>query len=357
MYHFAIQDLYNIEAQARLQQVLVSPTSLHGTVNIFTYPPFIALAFSTFSWFPLPYSFAIYIASLWFLAFLSIELIYRRLLPEKIKDKVSKIQLAIIVFSSLPFILGIFFGQNSVLTLFLLTLIVITCRKKKWLLAGLLGGFLLFKPHFILGFLILWLSWRQFDALLGFGLVSLAWVGAALARYGLAPFQAYIQALPQFMDFPYAPGIKLDVSPYAFFLTVLPTEYNQIVKIVYYLFIAALAIFLGLVALKFRPSSTSDPLPAMTLALLFPFLISPHTLIYDLIPLILPLVLWARLKPSKVLLELTIFTYLGSLILPMLTKLIPVHLLVLLPVSLAIFFIKDLKKSFLSSNLGSMSYD
>jgi len=129
MYRTSIEDLYNIGAQAQLQQEFLKPTSLDGTVNIFPYPPYVAHAFSIFSCLPLNEALSLFTVFSVLISLIKISLIHRFLIPDRLKKPLTPIQLGIILFSSLRFILNIFFGQNTSLTLILLTVIVIASLK------------------------------------------------------------------------------------------------------------------------------------------------------------------------------------------------------------------------------------
>lgn len=334
-YRTAIEDLYNLEAQARLQQELIYPTPLYNTVNIFPYPPYAALAFSIFSWLSYKASLITYSMISILAACLAVFLIHRHLLGESLIPKVSAVQLGVVLFSSLPFILCIFFGQNSNLTLLILTLTTIASIRQKWLIAGLISGLLLYKPHFVLGFLIVWLAWKRLDALIGFAVVAGVWIGGVLTRYGLEPFKAYINFLPVLVQFPYVEGIRWGVTPLAFFSTLAPPVYAETIHIVSLIFTIVLALFLWHTARDFRPSIEEQHISALIMASFVPFLVSPHILIYDLVQLVIPLALWSRLWPSLKLLTLAVFAYLGPLILLSMTRLIPIHLLALIPMVLA----------------------
>jgi hypothetical protein len=67
------------------------------------------------------------------------------------------------------------------------------------------------------------------------------------------------------------------------------------------------------------------------MAILFPFIASPHVLLYDLLPITIIFVLWSRIEASPLLLHLAIFTYISSFILPAATKFSGIALLALIP--------------------------
>jgi len=69
-----------------------------------------------------------------------------------------------------PVFAAISFGQNSLISLTILSLVYWSWRREKTLLAGLIGSLVLFKPQLALGILILWLfDWRRsWRAVIGF---------------------------------------------------------------------------------------------------------------------------------------------------------------------------------------------
>lgn len=159
-------NLYNFPYQSQLEQTIAGPglSSFHAFIT----PPFLAWLYVPFTF--LPYSLSFFAWSLigFFFLWASIKLIATNL-PNK------KFLWALTWF---PIFATISFGQNSLLSLFIFSLTYWLWRKDKYLLAGWVSSFLLFKPQLVLGLGILWLlEWRtSWKSLLG-----LAAGGAALA--------------------------------------------------------------------------------------------------------------------------------------------------------------------------------
>jgi hypothetical protein len=107
----------------------------------------------------------------------------------------SFLRLVIIVFSSIPFVTGLFFGQSHWLTFLLVTGIVVSMMYDRWFLAGIFGGLLIYKPHFIIGFLIVWIVWKKYKAILGFSLISIPWAALVIFQHGFQPYQSYVNIL------------------------------------------------------------------------------------------------------------------------------------------------------------------
>jgi len=101
------------------------------------------------------------------------------------------------------------------------------------------------------------------------------------------------------------------------------------------------SIGLALVAYKLRNIPMKERNIGLILAILFPFFVAPHILIYDLLILVLVFILWSQIKLSKTALYLAIFTYFGSLLLLFVTYPTGVALLAFIPVLLLIFILPD----------------
>lgn len=151
---FSPDRLYDFPAQARIQQTLIAPTPLPG-LNPFISPPYVALACQVLMLLPLPAALVIW----WGVTLLLTLHAARRLwgfLPADLRSGPLPFpQFLVLVFSFFPFLAGWRVGQNHVLTLWLAVGILEMDRAGRPLLAGILAGLLLYKPHFALGFLIL----------------------------------------------------------------------------------------------------------------------------------------------------------------------------------------------------------
>jgi hypothetical protein len=149
--------LYNFDYQKQLQE------SIAGTqineVHAFITPPFLAWLYLPFSIFPYLLSFLLWsafsLAALW-LSFIWLGL-------EKPTRKY------LWALSWFPVFASISFGQNSLLSLTILSLTFYLWRANRRLAAGIVLSLLLYKPQLLLGVGLLWvLEWRRdWKALLG----------------------------------------------------------------------------------------------------------------------------------------------------------------------------------------------
>jgi len=342
LYRNSIQNLYNIQAQALLQQELFQPTPLGGTVNIFTHPPYAALAYSIMTYIPLVWAFCLWTFLSIFGSIFALMLIYKYILTTQVKNKISPLQLAIIVFSSIPFVYGIFFGQSQSLTFLLITGIAISMVYDRWYMAGILAGMSIYKPHFIIGFLILWVVWRKYKSILGFSLFVIPWVALVIYQHGLNPYLAYLGVLDLVSKFANVEGISWETTPYALLGNIFQAESVTLTFLVLFSLLSLAGV--GLAIYAYKNKSIQDRTTSVMLAILFPYIVSPHILIYDLLPITLLFALWSMINTSKKLLYLIIFIFLGTLALPVATKFTGLALLAIIPLVILISLIIDLKK-------------
>src|SRR4030042_3769763 len=150
-------NLYNFYYQFQLEQSIAGPELT--TFNAFITPPFLAWLFVPFSVLPYIWSFVAW--SLLSVLFLWVSL---KLLPTE-----KPIKAFIYSLTWFPIFATISFGENSLLSLFILCLTYWCWRKEKYLLAGMVCSMLLYKPQLILGVgLLCLLEWRRsWRALMG----------------------------------------------------------------------------------------------------------------------------------------------------------------------------------------------
>ena len=224
LYRTDIAHLYDYPTQLAAERLLIWPSALPGS-GPFSNPPFVAWACSAFTHMPLVWAFLLWsILTLLFL-FLAADLSVRYLAPPwLVKAGLTRSGLFIVLLSFLPFFEGFPAGQNHVLTLLLVTGITVATLSGRWYLAGLLAGFLLYKPQFVLGFLIVWLVWREYKALASFTAVAIAWAGVVVISHGFAPYTAYLGTIDQILWLPYIKGwpAYLMTTPYGLLVTLFP---------------------------------------------------------------------------------------------------------------------------------------
>lgn len=326
----APHQIYDLEAQARLQQALIAPTPLPG-LNPFISPPYVAWACRLLTLLPLPIA-----LGLWSALTLALTMHAARRwwhhLPASVRAALLSFpQFLIVLFSFFPFLAGWRVGQNHGLTFWLVTQ-VLMMEDKHPTAAALFAGMLLYKPQFALGFLILWLARRQVRALLAFGVVAGTWIGADIWLHGPARYVAYLEMLPIWLQLTRDPGFPAFalVTPYSLLTTLLPTALLPLGVALSGPWTAAgaTALFAVVRCGKVHPTGTR------ILAVLFPLLASPYAQLHDLMIAIPALILWAAERPSPLLLPTAIGVYMGSLLLPLLGAAAGLALPALIPLGL-----------------------
>jgi hypothetical protein len=338
LYRDDIEHLYDLEVQWGSQQDLVEPTNLKG-VNPFISPPYVALAYSLFAKLPLQYAFISWSAMSLLLLAMAIPLLLR-LIPEQPKStRISRFRLLIIILAFFPFILGWQVGQNHTLTLLLISAILVFTMKNRPILAGLMAGFLIYKPQFAIGFLIIWLVWREYRALLAFGCISAIWIAISLIHYGIPPYQQYGQMGTLLLNLPYIDGFPgyLLVTIYGFLATLLPNTTAPIISNLVYPIMILCGAGLALIAFTFRKRSLSERIPVIILAVLYPFLATPYVLFHDLLILFPVFILWQQNPKSQSYFIFSVLLfYLGGLLLPTSAHFLQVAIMAIIP--LVVFY-------------------
>jgi len=336
LFHQDASSLYDSQKQEVIQRQLLAPTPSYGLVP-FMNPPYVAQVFSIFA--KLPMTEALIIWSLLTIACttLAVYWLSKYLVPSWLHDQgLTFFQLLVITCSFFAFIEGLQVGQNHGLTLLLLTGMVLCSLKEKWFLAGLMAGLTIYKPQFAIGFLIIWFIWGKFEALAGYAITSILWVGWFILNNGVSLFQTYLSIIPLLMKMPYLEGFGgyLEVTTYGLLITILPSKawsgiilFSQILTVI-------LSLGLAWVAFRQRQHPMNQRQSALILAILFPLIIAPHTLLHDLVILIPAMILWANQAPSSRLLYTCIAIYLGAFFLPIFTHFTGIALLALIPLAL-----------------------
>jgi hypothetical protein len=157
------EDLYDLDATNRFQQTLQEKQgiTIGRRVAPWWNPPFYSLLFIPLSRLPFHAAFAIW-SLLSILCAAGACILLLGFLPHGIGLQ-SRALLPVLVLISTPFIETLTHGQNSSVSLLLLTATVIRWRSGEALAAGLAGGLLLFKPQLALVLavvMIIDLGWR-----------------------------------------------------------------------------------------------------------------------------------------------------------------------------------------------------
>lgn len=333
-YRTDIAHLYDLNSQAAIQQALITPTVLPG-VNPFISPPYVAAAYSLFTFIKLPVAFILWTALTIIFTVVSVRNLVR-LLPESVSQELGFWQLFIIILSFFPFVEGLQVGQNHALTLMLVALSITFSLNERWFLAGTMSGLLLYKPQLVLGLALIWLIWRKYKALAGLALIALVWAGSILVIDGFAPYMTYLSASREFVLLPYIQGFPgyLLLTLYGLLATILPIQSLRIVDTINLIVSGVLLIGLVWLAYRSRNAPILERTPVIVLALLLPIVATPYALLHDLVILIPGFILWARYDKSRVLLYCAIAVYLASFFLPLLASTTKIALMSLITLGL-----------------------
>lgn len=337
-----IEHLYDIPALYRVEQEIYTPTDLGGGGNIFPYPPYVASISSILTTLKFEWAFWLWTLFSILLTIVAVYWMQKYLVRKDLADAgITFFQLSIIIFSFFPYIFGLNLGQNHAISLFLLTGIIVFTLKEKWYLAGIFLGFLIYKPHYVIGFVLLWVVWRKYKALASFSVIAIVWVMTVVIDYGFHPFMAYIRALPTLMNITYGVSRFEEVTLFALVSTMFPPSASAtIIKFSFFLifiFVGAL-VFAGL---KSRTLPITSRIPALIFALLLPFFIAPHVLAHDMVILLLVLLLWTQITLSQRPLYMAIIIYIGSFLLLFITYPTGIALLAIIPIALLILILFD----------------
>lgn len=334
--------LYDFQAQAHIQESLIAPTSYPG-LNPFISPPYVAMFYSIFSVFSLPVAFLIWNILTLILVFHSTHQLYMIINDKTKSSGLTFWQMIILVLSFFPFALGWRVGQNHGLTLWLVTNILWWQRAGHPSLAGLLCSLLLYKPHFTLGFLILWMIWKEWAALLTFTATAILWIFIDILSGNLAIYWDYIRLQSLLLELPWIQGFPSFalITPYGLLATIFPVSAKPILTIFSTLQLLLFGIGLAWLAHSLRNLPFPNQIPAWIFAILYPLIAAPYVLIHDLVIIIPIFSFWSAWKPSYRLLYLIIFVYLGSFFLLFAGALLRVALLAFFPPIALILMIYD----------------
>lgn len=193
--HGRLADLYNLEAVHEFQRDLAAANhfDIGRAYGPWWNPPFYALVFKPLATLPYRVASAIWIG-LNLICFAFACVLLCRFLPEKIRWQTWALVPAVTMLSA-PFILAISHAQNTCTSLLLLVVTVTFWRKRRALVAGLMGGMLFYKPQLaalLALVLVIDLGWR---ALAGYAIT-----GATLLAINLIALPGtltdYLQRLP-----------------------------------------------------------------------------------------------------------------------------------------------------------------
>ena len=329
--------IYDYEQQYRLQQSLVEPTNLSG-LNPFMNPPYTAMLYSLFIYLPLTWSFIVWTCLSIIFSVISMRLIAPLVSNRLRQAGLSNIQYLVLLFSFFPFIEGLLAGQNHALTLMLLTAVLVSMHKERWLLSGVLAGTLIYKPQLVLGLLIVWIVWKNFKALFGFGIVVVLWAGSYALMHGIEPFLEYLQVSRFFMSLPYIEGFPgyIIITLYGLLTSIFPESAAQRLQLISQLIFILASALVAWFAWRQRQSSPAHKMPVLLLSLVLPLAFSPYVQLHDLL-LIAPIfIFWAGCDHSSRVLNSAVLAYAGAFLLTFLAAITGIAWLSL--ITLVLFF-------------------
>ena len=305
--------IFNYDTQSIMQQSLVSPTVLPG-YNPYMNPPFVAPLYSLLTFLSLQWAFLFWTVIAFISVFISAYYLSKLVSDDNKRTDLSYTQLIIIILSFFPFVEGLLSGQNHWLTLLLVTGIVFSTLKEKWYQSGILAGLLIYKPQFVIGFLVIWLLWKKYKSLLSFGLVALSWVGMFTLTNGFNLLRTYVEQSQLFMNLPYIDGFPnyLLVTFYGLLTSILPQDTQSVSSLLSNILFIVAVIGIGWMAYRLRDGSVRDQIPAIVAAIILPLLATPYALLHDMVILIPAFVLWKVYNNSHKFIQLSFFTYLGA---------------------------------------------
>lgn len=278
--------LYDFSYQLQLEQEVAGPD--FDSFHAFITPPFLAFLYTPLS--ALPYEWSFVVWSTIGIAWLYLSL--RLMNPGERKNQV------LWALTWFPVFAAVSFGQNSLLSLALLSLTYALWRREKNLLAGLTCSLLLYKPQLILGIGILWvLDWRRsYKSLIGLVLGGLGLSAASLLLLPDASreyAQVAVETLPTLSSFRGFP-IWHSQTLRDFWLLLFPGTQPIAVGVHIVISIAGLVLFYRLQ--KLHPDR--NPL-LFAMAICLTILITPHAMIYDWTLLIIPAILLWEHRPQN----------------------------------------------------------
>lgn len=343
LYQTDISHLYDPAVQQANQAALISPDQSPGFAP-FISPPYVALSASWLTSIPLVDAFAGWEILNLICVLVSAYLLSNFFSSEWLsQDELSSFQLSIIILSSFAFVVGFFAGQSHGIILLLCVGIVLAMKREKWVAAGIIGSLLTYKPQFVLGFVILWLVWGWIKTLLSFGILTILWQIPIIFTHGLSPYLDYLKFTRSLLYLPYAKDsfpISIMATPYAFLSTLLPANYSQLIQILLLMILIGMAIFLAYIAYKAKKLPIGKRVFAISLALLFPLIVAPHTLIYDLLILVPAIILLAAIQELSASIKLiAVIIYISLLILPPVGFILKLALPGLIPLALLIYLL------------------
>jgi len=267
-------DLYNLDVQARVEHEITAReqwSGFHGFIN----PPFFALPFVPLAALPYLSAFAVWSA-------LGILMLMGTL------RLIGRLDAAPWVLAFVPVWAAISYGQNSLLSLFILASVYVLLRRGRDGVAGVVLGCLLYKPQLVVLLATLLLLDRRWRALAGLGAtaVLLAAITLGLSVPATLAYLALGHSFATMLGERGFPTAKMH-SLYSFFVLLLPGHLTAAAVLSLLSSLAVLAV----VRLRQPPYAVDTLDQWYATAIWGTVLVSPHVPLYDLSLLVLPALL------------------------------------------------------------------
>ena len=277
-------ELYDFEAQSMRQQEIIGPElqDFFAYINL----PFLAWVYVPFAAVPYVWSFV-----LW--SVLGLTLLWGAL---RLLGNGAVFPLAL---TFVPVFSAISFGQNSFVSLFLLTAVYALWVRDKRLLAGFVLALLLYKPQLVLGVGFLWLlqGRRDWLALVGFGLGALGLagvMGGLMPDAAVAYFDFSREVLPTLADLDQFPLWHMHHMR-GFWQLLLPS----LVADGLWLLGSLVGVWLFWQMWRQFGARVVDERPFLfACAVLLTLWTTPHAMVYDWVLLLIPALLLWQTRPS-----------------------------------------------------------
>ena len=274
--------IYDLPTMTALQKEIGGP---EWGVLPFRYPPFYALCFAPTSQLP-------YLASWLLWTALSLIALVLAAAALGVEDRKHWLLWAMCFY---PVFAAISFGQNSLISLAILTLTFALLHRGRLFCAGMVAGLLLFKPQLLVGVGLLWTldvrrSWR---ALLGLATTGVLLIGVT-AAFIPAAGRCFVEDFGAILRMHSAGCLHQLHSTQGFWMLLLP-NHAEAAKL-----LSAGCSLLGVAALvvvwrRFR----EDVSIMFAAAVLLTLWISPYAMIYDWSILLVPATLLWRHVPAE----------------------------------------------------------
>lgn len=272
--------LYDFEYQRQLEKSIAGED--FNAFHAFITPPFFAFFYIPFAKFDYVWSYIIwFIVNLLFLWF-SVYLL-RGTSPKRV---------FFWTLTWFPVFACFSYGQNSILSLAILSLTYYFWKSDKRIIAGMISSLLLYKPQLLLGLVILWLlEWRHdWRSLLGLAAGAGVLVGTSfyfMPEASIAYINFALTILPRLSSMESFP-IWHSQTLESFWLLLFPGKTGLAAVLAISMVVIAL---IALIRLWFL--FKHEKLTLFAFAICFTILITPHAMIYDWILLLIPaVVLW-----------------------------------------------------------------